>query len=89
MALGAEPRDVFRLVVGQGLGLALAGVVLGLAAAFWLTRWMVNLIYGVRPADPLTFALVSIGLLVVATTASLIPARRAASLNPTESLRAD
>ena len=89
MALGADPRSVLRLVVGQGMAVALAGAGLGLVGAFLLTRLMASLLYGVRPGDPLTFAAVAAALLLVALAASWIPARRAARIDPMQALRAE
>ncbi len=89
MALGAESTDVLRLVLGQGLKLALAGVVIGTAAALGLTRLLTKLLFEIEPADPLTIVAVSILLAFVATIACWIPARRATRIAPLESLRAD
>ena len=89
MALGADPRSVLRLVVGQGMAVAFAGAGLGLVGAFLLTRLMASLLYGVRPGDPLTFAAVAAALLLVALAASWIPARRAARIDPMQALRAE
>ena len=77
MALGAPPSGVRRLVVTQGMTLALTGTGLGLAAAFVLTRSMGTLLFGVTPTDPLTFIAVPLGLVLVAFLASYLPARRA------------
>ncbi len=87
MALGAQRRGVLRLVVGQGILLALAGSVVGIAAAFAVTRYLASLLYGVRPVDPLTFTAVVVLLAVVAVAACAIPARRAVSVDPMVALR--
>ena len=89
IALGADPGDVLRLVVGQGTVLALAGVALGLAGAFGLTRVMSSLLFGVSATDPITFVGAALFLAAVAMLASYIPARRAMSVDPTVSLRYD
>lgn len=87
IALGAEPADVVRWVLGRQLVLACAGVVIGLVVSFGLARLLSNLLYGVRPTDPATFAGASIALLAVAAAASYIPARRAARVDPIIALR--
>jgi putative ABC transport system permease protein len=87
MALGAEKSDVLRMVVGQGLKLALIGVAIGIAGALVLTRFLATLLYGVKPTDPLTFIAVSLILVAVAIAACYIPARRAAKVDPMVALR--
>ena len=90
IALGAEKRDVFRMVIGQGLRLALAGVAIGGAATLILARLLSSfsqLLYGVGTSDPTTFAVVSTVLTMTAILASYIPARRAMRVDPMVALR--
>jgi predicted permease len=89
MALGAAPRDVRRLMIGQALGAGVAGIAIGLAAALAATRALQGMLFEVRPADPLTFAVVPLFLALVAALAGWVPARRAAALAPTAALRAE
>lgn len=87
IALGAQSRDVLRLIVGQGLGLTLIGVGIGLGAALLLTRAIKSFLFGVSATDPLTFVAISLLLLFTALIASLIPARRATKVDPLVALR--
>jgi putative ABC transport system permease protein len=87
MALGAQTRDVLKLAVGEGLKLVLIGVVIGLVAAFILTRLMSSLLFGVSATDPTTFITISLVLISVAVLASYIPARRATKVDPMVALR--
>jgi putative ABC transport system permease protein len=87
MAIGAQPSDVFRMILGQGMSLALIGVGLGLVGAFALTRLMASMLFGVEPTDPATFAVIAALLSIVATVACYIPGRRATRVDPTVSLR--
>ncbi|CAN5450104.1 ABC transporter permease [soil metagenome] len=87
LALGAQTRDVLRLVVKNGMTLALIGVVIGLAGAFAFTRMMATLLFEVTPTDAMTYSIVSVGLLLVALLACYIPARRATKVDPLVALR--
>jgi putative ABC transport system permease protein len=87
IALGAQRRDVFKLVLGQGLGLVVIGVVIGSAAALALTRLITGLLFGVSPNDTTTFLLVSLTVIVVALLACYLPARRATRVDPLVALR--
>jgi len=87
MAVGAQPADVLRMVLRQGLGLTLAGVGIGLAASAGIARTMARLLYGVSPTDVATYAAVSLLWLAVACAACYWPARRAARVEPTIALR--
>lgn len=87
-ALGAQVRDIVRLVVSQSLAIAFGGVAIGLVASFWLTRALQNFLFGVTPRDAVSFAAVAAVLLFVAVLASIVPARRAARVDPVKVLRA-
>ncbi len=87
VALGAQPSDVNRLIVGQGLALALAGVVIGLAGAFGLSQLIGSLLFEVKPTDPSTFVAVTLLLFGSVVAASYIPARRASRVDPMIALR--
>src|SRR5215471_17052500 len=89
IALGASQHNIVSLVVRQGMALAFSGVMLGLAAAFLLTRLIQSLLYGVQATDPITFAGISLLLAMIALVASYIPAQRAARIDPLISLRCD
>jgi putative ABC transport system permease protein len=87
VALGGQRRDIFKLVVGRGLLLALVGISIGLAGALALTRLLTSLLFSVRPTDPATFAGVLLLLVVVALVACYLPARRAMKVDPMMALR--
>jgi putative ABC transport system permease protein len=87
MALGAQPRDVLRLVLGQSLRLTLAGLALGLCGALAVTRVLTTMLFGVEPTDPATFAAAALVLGAAALLACLLPARRATKVDPMVALR--
>jgi putative ABC transport system permease protein len=89
MALGAQPRDVIKLVLGQALSLALIGVTIGLGAAFGLMRFVSGLLYGVSLADPVIYIGLALLLGAVAILASYFPARRATRVDPLSALRSE
>ena len=89
VALGAQPRDVLRLVIGQGMRLVVPGLVIGLAGAFVATRWITSFLYGVGALDWPTYGLITALLLAVALLACWIPARRATQVDPLTALRCD
>jgi putative ABC transport system permease protein len=87
MAIGAQPRDVFKMILGQGMMLTVIGMVAGLLGAFALTRLMATMLFSVKPTDPATFAGVALLLATVALVACYIPGRRATKVDPVNSLR--
>ncbi|HET6892333.1 MAG TPA: FtsX-like permease family protein, partial [Pyrinomonadaceae bacterium] len=87
MAIGAQPRDVFRMILGQGMILAVIGIAIGLVAAYGLTRLMATMLFGVGPTDPATFVAIAVILAVVALLACYLPGRRATKVEPVVSLR--
>ena len=89
LALGADRRDIFRLILGRGLALAATGAVIGVCGAFWLTRVMQSLLFSVSTTDPGTFVAVPALLVLVALMACYIPARRATKVDPMVALRCD
>ena len=89
LALGAHPRDVVRMVVGQGMRSAVVGVVVGLAASLVVTRLMASLLYGVSPTDAVTLLAVTALLALATLVANWLPARRAARVDPLVALRAE
>ena len=87
LALGAQPRNILQLVLGQGIRVAAVGLAIGIGAALLLTRLMETLLFGVTPSDPFTFAVVAVILALAALVAALIPARRATKVDPLVALR--
>jgi putative ABC transport system permease protein len=89
VAFGATHRSIFGLVVGDGMKLSLIGLAVGVVAAFWLTRAMETMLIGVRPSDLPTYGAILLLFLAIALLACLVPARRAAALDPMNALRSD
>ena len=89
MAIGAQRGDLLRLVVGEGVRLAVVGAAIGLTTAFFVTRFLQSQLYGVAPTDPATFAGAGVLQVAVAMLAAWIPARRAAKVDPMMALRCE
>jgi ABC-type lipoprotein release transport system permease subunit len=89
IALGAEPGAVVRMMLARGMYPVVAGILIGLPAAWWTTRFISTLLYGLKPFDPLTIGAATATLTAVALAAGFIPARRAARVDPMTSLRQD
>ena len=87
VAIGAQSRDVFRMVVKEGMILAMIGVGFGLAGAFALTRLMATMLFAVEPTDPATFITIAVMLIAVALVACYIPGRKATKVDPLVALR--
>jgi ABC-type antimicrobial peptide transport system permease subunit len=89
LAIGADPRALVRLVLGEGAVLAALGVVLGIAGAIGATRWLASLLYDVSPTDPVVLVILPLVLATIALAACYVPARRAAKSDPLTVLRSD
>ena len=89
VALGAARRDIIRLIVGQGLGLAAIGIVLGLLGSFGVTRVIASLLFNISATDPVTFAAAALFLVILAALASYVPTRRATAVDPLVALRSE
>jgi putative ABC transport system permease protein len=87
MALGASPDRILRLIMGYGLRLTVAGILIGFASAIALTRAMQSMLVGVRPTDPVTYVVMSLVFFTIAVVSLYLPARRAAALSLTAALR--
>ena len=87
MVFGAPRASILQLVVGEGLRLSVAGMVLGLAGALAVTRVMASMLVGVEPTDPMTFAAIALLFVVIAAGASWVPAWRASRLDPMDAIR--
>jgi ABC-type antimicrobial peptide transport system permease subunit len=89
MAVGARPADILKMVLGQSFVLVAIGILAGLLGAFALTRVLEGLLFGVKPTDPFTFAMVAGALAISSLVACLAPARRASKVDPIVALRAE
>jgi ABC-type antimicrobial peptide transport system permease subunit len=89
VAIGAGRAQVLTMILGSGVSLSLAGIAIGLALAFGVTRLLSGLLHGVTPADPATFAAVALGLVAVSALASAVPAWRASQVDPVVALKSE
>jgi len=87
MALGAQAKDILKLVIGEGMTLTLLGLAIGAVASFAVTRSLSSLLFNTTPTDPMTFVLIALLLSCVALLASYLPARRATKVDPLVALR--
>jgi ABC-type antimicrobial peptide transport system permease subunit len=87
MALGAKPGRVMRMVLGETLSLLIIGLAIGIPAAIGVTRGVASMLYGLKPADPISIAFAVTLMIIVAVFSGLVPARRASRVNPIEALR--
>jgi ABC-type lipoprotein release transport system permease subunit len=89
LALGSPRTRIFRLIVGHGLALGMAGIFIGSLMALALTRWISSLLVGIKATDPLTFFGISAGFFLIVAAAAWLPARRAAFIDPMQALRSE
>ena len=89
ISVGAKPRDVLKIILGQTFFLAAIGIAGGLVTAIGVTRFASNLLYGISPADPATFAVIAVLLLLISLVAGYFPARRATRIDPMLALRCE
>lgn len=89
MAIGAKPSKILSMIIAKGLMLVLAGIVLGVALSLGLSRFIQSTVWGISSTDPLAYVLASSAILCVSLVASLVPAHRAASVDPVVSLRSE
>ena len=87
MALGANPGDIARLILGNGTRLAIGGMLVGAVAAIWLTRMVAGMLYSVKPLDPISLGIAAVSLLIVALLGSYLPARAAGHVDPASTIR--
>jgi putative ABC transport system permease protein len=89
LALGAQPREIVRMIVGHGLSLALAGIAIGLGGAWLVSESMRTMLFGVSPHDPITYSTIALLIAAIAVSASYLPGRRAVRVDPTVTLRSE